>query len=158
MQERQLEKKYSESLQASLLCIAAVLTPSFQCQGALQNLSLVVNLTKHIRVRAGEDGEEETGQEFADVFPSLLWVVRDFALQLVSPGGLPISQREYLENSLQMSPGVSLQVQEKNRVRRMLQAFFPQRDCVTLKRPVEDEGMMQVRLPVCIPRCVVRAR
>jgi hypothetical protein len=26
----------------------------------------------------------------------------------------------------------------------MLLAFFPQRDCVTLKRPVEDESLLQV--------------
>ena len=31
----------------------------------------------------------------------------------------------------------------KNRIRRMLMAFFPNRDCVTLKRPVEDEAMLQ---------------
>ena len=31
----------------------------------------------------------------------------------------------------------------KNRIRRMLTAFFPNRDCVTLKRPVEDETLLQ---------------
>ncbi len=78
-------------------------------QGALSNLSLVVHLTKHIRVRAGEkDSCEDEG--YGEIFPSLLWVVRDFALQLVGTGGEVITPREYLERSLQMTQGTSQQV------------------------------------------------
>ena len=39
--------------------------------------------------------------------------------------------------------GFSEGVEVKNRIRRMLLAFFPNRDCVTLKRPVEDESKLQ---------------
>jgi hypothetical protein len=40
----------------------------------------------------------------------------------------------------------------KNRIRRMLTAFFPDRDCVTLKRPVEEEALLQQvwAPPVCV--------
>jgi hypothetical protein len=112
---------------------------------ALNNLSLVVELTKHIRTKASHesDGAEESGAEFASFFPSFLWVVRDFALQLVDENGVTFSSKQYLERSLTPVSGFSEGVEVKNRIRRMLQAFFPNRDCVTLKRPVEDEGMLQ---------------
>ena len=112
---------------------------------ALNNLSLVVELTKHIRTKASHesDGGEESGAEFANFFPSFLWVVRDFALQLVDENGVAFSSKQYLERSLTPVSGFSEGVEVKNRIRRMLMAFFPNRDCVTLKRPIEDESMLQ---------------
>mgnify|MGYP002632512602 FL=1 len=56
-------------------------------EGALNNLSLVVNLTKHIHVRSAAQGGEDDGADFAKYFPSFLWLVRDFTLQLVTPDG-----------------------------------------------------------------------
>lgn len=51
-------------------------------ESALQNLSLVVNLTEHIHIKSQQ---EEVGcEDYAAYFPSFLWVVRDFILQLVS--------------------------------------------------------------------------
>jgi hypothetical protein len=112
---------------------------------ALNNLSMVVELTKHIRTRASHesDGGEETGAEFANFFPSFLWVVRDFALMLVDEHGIPFSSKQYLERSLTPVSGFSEGVEVKNRIRRMLMAFFPNRDCATLKRPIEDENHLQ---------------
>ena len=113
-------------------------------ESALNSLSLVVELTKHIRTRAeNESSEPETGAEFAQFFPHFLWVVRDFSLQLVDEGGASFTSKTYLERSLTPLGGFSEGVEVKNRIRRMLLAFFPNRDCVTLKRPVEDESMLQ---------------
>jgi hypothetical protein len=67
-------------------------------ESALNNLSLVVELTKHIRTKA--DNQPETGEDFAQFFPSFLWVVRDFALQLCDGVGTPITSKQYLERSL----------------------------------------------------------
>jgi hypothetical protein len=51
-------------------------------ENALQNLNLVVNLTKHIQIKSYS--ADETGREGLDelavYFPTFLWVVRDFAL------------------------------------------------------------------------------
>jgi hypothetical protein len=112
---------------------------------ALNNLSMVVELTKHIRTRASHESDagEETGAEFANFFPSFLWVVRDFALMLVDEHGIPFSSKQYLERSLTPVSGFSEGVEVKNRIRRMLMAFFPNRDCATLKRPIEDENHLQ---------------
>jgi len=111
-------------------------------ESALNNLSLVVELTKHIRTKANSTGAE-TGENFAQFFPSFLWVVRDFALQLCDADGAAITSRQYLERSLTPKQGFSDGLEVKNRIRRMLLAFFPDRDCVTLKRPIEDESMLQ---------------
>ena len=52
-------------------------------ENALQNLSLVINLTKNIHVKSGAASDAMDPDEYSNYFPSLMWVVRDFALQLV---------------------------------------------------------------------------
>ena len=86
-------------------------------EGALNSLSLIAHLTRHIRVRGGGDGgggagREEDGAEFARHFPAFLWLVRDFALQLVAPDGRPITPKEYLEVASRRAapPGLSFVV------------------------------------------------
>jgi len=113
-------------------------------ESALNSLSLVVELTKHIRTKADTEGSEpETGAEFSQFFPHFLWVVRDFSLILEDESGSSFTSKTYLERSLTPMAGFSEGVEVKNRIRRMLLAFFPNRDCVTLKRPVEDETQLQ---------------
>jgi hypothetical protein len=106
-------------------------------ENALNALSLVVELTKHIKTKSESEagGEPETGAEFANFFPSFLWVIRDFTLQLVDESGASFPPKTYLERALTPMQGFSEGVEVKNRIRRMLLAFFPNRDCVTLKRP-----------------------
>ena len=48
-------------------------------ESALQNLSLVVNLTKHIQIKT-RGGEDVDTEEYANYFPTFMWVVRDFTL------------------------------------------------------------------------------
>jgi hypothetical protein len=69
-------------------------------ENALQNLNLVVNLTKHIQIKSSNEGETDA-DEYAPYFPSFMWVVRDFALQLVDEDGESISSKEYLEMALE---------------------------------------------------------
>lgn len=66
-------------------------------------------------------------------------MVRDFTLQLIDQDGESISSKEYLERALMIQKGFSDQVESKNRVRRLLQAFFKERDCITLVRPLTKE-------------------
>ena len=112
---------------------------------ALSGLSLLVKMTNHMRVEEGKDGgaEQETGERFSEVFPSLLWVVRDFALSLATSAGGKLSPQQYLESCLENAPGFSKEAEEVNRIRRVIKGFFPERDCATLRRPVEDEADMQ---------------
>jgi len=111
-------------------------------ESALSNLSLVVNLTKHIQTKSGARGEDD-GSDFSTYFPEFLWVVRDFSLQLKDPSGRPITSREYFEAALQQQKGASEAIEQKNRIRRLLCEFFQQRDCCTMVRPVTNEELLQ---------------
>lgn len=110
-------------------------------ENALQNLGLVVNLTEHIHIKSQQS--EVDCEDYAQYFPSFLWVVRDFILQLVTPEGESMTSREYFEAALQPQKGFSDAAEEKNRIRRLLKNFFKDRDCQTLVRPVTDEGELQ---------------
>ncbi len=79
------------------------------------------------------------GKSITNHFPAFLWIVRDFSLKMEDKHGVNISSKEYLENALTEQKGVTDKIENKNRIRRLLKAFFKERDCSTLIRPVEDE-------------------
>ena len=112
-------------------------------ENALQNLSLVINLTKHIHIKSHGCNEDLDPEEYSPYFPSFMWVVRDFALQLVDSEGEPLTSKEYLEKALQPQKGFSEAVEQKNRIRRLLKSFFKERDCVTMIRPLMGEDGLQ---------------
>jgi hypothetical protein len=135
----------SETYDSRVFALTLLLSSFFVYNGigvidgtAIAKLSLIVNLTKHIHVRAMPSGNEDTGTEFAQFFPQLMWVVRDFAVKL-ERDGRKLSAREYLESALQPEDGLSEAVEARNSVRMLLRTFFPERDCVTMVRPVADE-------------------
>ncbi|OQR87513.1 guanylate-binding protein [Achlya hypogyna] len=108
---------------------------------AVEDLSLVVNLSKHIQTSATSQSNPGALHEF---FPSFLWVVRDFTLQL-QDNGKEITSKQYLENALkpQALGGFSADVAARDQIRLLLSDFFRDRDCVTLVRPVEDEAQLR---------------
>lgn len=106
---------------------------------AIDDLHLVLHLAKHVHVKAkrGEgQGDAAKVSELANYFPSFLWVLRDFHLQLVDERGSSISEKDYLENSLRPIPGQ----EEKNKLREVVRDLFRDRDCCTLVRPVSEES------------------
>ena len=111
-------------------------------ENALQNLNLVVSITKNIHLKSKGNDDVEA-EEYSQYFPSFLWVVRDFALQLVDEDGEQISSKEYLDNALMPQKGFSEHIESKNRVRRMIASFFREKDCCTLIRPLMDEQRLQ---------------
>ena len=42
---------------------------------AIQNLSLVVNLTKHIHLKSGASTDDIDPEEYSQYFPTFMWVV-----------------------------------------------------------------------------------
>ena len=70
-------------------------------ENTLNSLAVIINLAKDIQVKSSKS-ENEDASAF---FPSFLWVVRDFALKLVSKEGEPIQPKEYLENALDFQKG-----------------------------------------------------
>jgi hypothetical protein len=99
---------------------------------ALEQLELVVECTKSVRVR--DDGAAESKSssssssssgsgsvsDLAPHFPSFLWVLRDFALMLQDSSGRPISSKEYLEENLRPISEKHKNHQAKNHIRHVI--------------------------------------
>jgi hypothetical protein len=73
----------------------------------------------------------------------LLWLLRDFSLKLEDKNGNVITEKQYLENALEELSGMSTTIEEKNRVRALIRAYFPERDCFVMVRPIEEERDLQ---------------
>lgn len=161
-----------EQHDASILSLALLLSSYFIYNAfgavderALNQLSLIANLTSHLRVHASSDSSSSSehdhgGRAFAPFFPSFLWLLRDFSLQLVSPEGHALTPKQYLDRSLQPTPGADPS-DPKEAVRRTLISAFRERDCFTLVRPVTDEKMLQdlskLSLSDCRPEFATQA-
>ena len=65
-------------------------------ESALQNLNFVINLSKFIRLKSN-DNRDSDPEELSNLFPSFLWVLRDFSLQLIDENDENISPKQYLE-------------------------------------------------------------
>ena len=87
-----------------------------------------------------EDSDPEMVSQY---FPSFLWVVRDFSLRLQDEFKNVISSKQYLENALREQRGTSDAVEKKNKIRRLIQNYFREKDCFTMIRPTEDEKDLQ---------------
>ncbi len=130
----------NQSFDVQIFSLAVLLSSLFvlNTQGtinesALEQLELVVQCTKTIRVKEGSGGDgklpsspaqqkSKSGvsaaaaaasasgggstedSELAEHFPHFLWVLRDFALTLQDANGQPISSRQYLEDALRVRP------------------------------------------------------
>lgn len=105
---------------------------------ALDDLGLVVNVSKYIRWN--QDNKEEEAQK-QQIFPSFTWVLRDFSLQLCDESGKRITSQEYLERALEPPAGET--TRRNADIRNTLTSTFPQRSCVTLVRPATDEQTLQ---------------
>ena len=111
-------------------------------ENALQNISLIVNMSRQLQVRAHSSGNTDP-EELKSYFPSFLWVLRDFALRLTDLQQNPITPKQYLENSLLPQKGSSDSTEMKNCIRRVIASVFSERDCFPLVRPLEDEKAIQ---------------
>jgi hypothetical protein len=112
-------------------------------ESALSNLSLVINLTKNIHLKSKGGNDDIDTEEYGSYFPSFMWVVRDFTLQLVDQEGESLTSKEYFEKALESQKGFSDAVEQKNRIRRLLKSFFKDRDCCTMIRPLTNEDELQ---------------
>ncbi|EYU28019.1 hypothetical protein MIMGU_mgv1a000715mg [Erythranthe guttata] len=109
-------------------------------EAALDRLSLVTEMTKHIRVRAS--GGRSTASELGQFSPIFVWLLRDFYLDLVEDNR-KITPRDYLELALRPVQGGGRDVAAKNEIRESIRALFPDRECYTLVRPLSNENDLQ---------------
>ncbi|KAL8229842.1 hypothetical protein R6Q57_014742 [Mikania cordata] len=109
-------------------------------EAALDRLCLVTEMTKHIRVRAS--GGKTTASELGQFSPIFVWLLRDFYLDLAEDDR-KITPRDYLELALRPVTSGVRDVAAKNEIRESIRALFPDRDCFTLVRPLNDENELQ---------------
>ncbi|KAJ3692265.1 hypothetical protein LUZ60_012615 [Juncus effusus] len=107
---------------------------------ALDRLSLVTEMTKHIRVRA--TGGKSTVSELGQFSPVFVWLLRDFYLDLAEENR-KITPRDYLELALRPIQGRARDISAKNEIRESIRALFPDRECFTLVRPLNNENDLQ---------------
>jgi len=103
-------------------------------ENVFNSLALTCRFAEHI---------EEKGQEASR--PALLWVLRDFVLELRDGAGHPMTTDEYLEQALHAAPlaGSNPRGQAAKEVRQSLLQFFSHRSCMTLVQPAIDETQLQ---------------
>ncbi|KAF8409185.1 hypothetical protein HHK36_005259 [Tetracentron sinense] len=109
-------------------------------EAALDRLSLVTEMTKHIRIRAS--GGRSTASELGQFSPIFVWLLRDFYLDLVEDNQ-KITPRDYLELALRPMQGRGKDIAAKNEIRESIRALFPDRECFTLVRPLNNENDLQ---------------
>ncbi|KAI1887381.1 hypothetical protein AGOR_G00189720 [Albula goreensis] len=105
---------------------------------ALMSLHYVTQLTEHIKVKAYKEGDDSS--EFIRFFPSFVWTVRDFTLDL-EMNGKKITADEYLENSLKLRKGEAPQVAESNAPRNFIRMFFTARKCFVFDQPAKKRNL-----------------
>ncbi|XP_004248120.1 uncharacterized protein [Solanum lycopersicum] len=109
-------------------------------EAALDRLSLVTEMTRHIRVRAS--GGRASSSELGQFSPVFVWLLRDFYLDLVEDNR-KITPRDYLELALRPVQGGGKDVAAKNEIRDSIRALFPDRECFPLVRPLSNENELQ---------------
>ncbi|MCE0481938.1 hypothetical protein HAX54_040151 [Datura stramonium] len=109
-------------------------------EAALDRLSLVTEMTRHIRVRAS--GGRASASELGQFSPIFVWLLRDFYLDLVEDNR-KITPRDYLELALRPVQGGGRDVAAKNEIRDSIRALFPDRECFPLVRPLSNENELQ---------------
>ena len=102
----------------------------------LKTLSLVTNISKQVRIQSDKTA---TPEELAALFPSFCWVVRDFTLRLEDMNGDSINSNTYLEKALDTKS----ESDETEQVKKVIKECFPNRRCVTMVRPCQEESDLQ---------------
>ena len=94
----------TEGHDAKIFSLAILLASSFLYNSekainnaAIDQLSLVAQLTQRIRAKSGRG--DEGAAALASEMPDFLWLLRDFQLELKDEGGRPITKDEYLDEA-----------------------------------------------------------
>eukprot|EP00960_Hanusia_phi_P007986 228832-Hanusia_phi.AAC.1 len=134
-----------ESHDSSLLTLSLLLSSYFvyNSVGAIDEIALrqFAFVSDVLELIASQKSDFD-GRVPSNVFPSFVWLLRDFSLELVSPDGQRMLASEYLEQALSLSEGEAVKG-VKQTIRKTFAECFKERDCVALVRPVIDELKLQ---------------
>lgn len=105
-------------------------------ENALGNLSFIENLSKSIRISSDDDTESDV-QNFSKIFPKFYWICQIFN---AGKGDVVHSAKNLLEQCLSLGKGFDRNTFEKNRIRNMINSFFPEKEGDILVHMDENYG------------------
>nr|XP_042135965.1 guanylate-binding protein 1-like isoform X1 [Peromyscus maniculatus bairdii] len=113
-------------------------------QQAMGQLHYVTELTDLIKSKSSpEDSGIADSAIFVGFFPTFVWTLRDFHLELELNGN-PITPDEYLESSLLLKTGTDEKTKSFNELRLCIRKFFPQRKCFVFDRPAPTKKLSKL--------------
>ena len=109
----------------------------------ISELSLAAHISQSITTNNGVDKNDL----ISELAPNFIWIIRDFSLKLIHPEtGENITSKEYLELCLRKKNKNNKLGNENNVIRENILKYFPNRDCITLPRPVDkDEDLKNLK-------------
>ncbi|KAJ8336262.1 hypothetical protein SKAU_G00396050 [Synaphobranchus kaupii] len=107
---------------------------------AVMSMHYVTELTEHIKVKSSKEKGEEMSSDYVRFFPTFVWAVRDFTLELKIEGKA-VTADQYLENSLKLVKGTSKHVAYSNGPRECIRNYFPTRKCFVFDQPASKEKL-----------------
>ncbi|XP_004699644.1 guanylate-binding protein 1-like [Echinops telfairi] len=108
-------------------------------QQAMDQLHYATELTECIQFSSSlEKPEVEDSADFVSFFPTFVWTLRDFSLELEADGE-PITADEYLDLSLRLKKGNERKLKSYNQPRLCIRKFFPQKKCFVFDRPARRQ-------------------
>ena len=114
---------------------------------ALINFNFILNLIKTIKIKNTLNEENES--EIAEFLPKLLWSLQNSNLKLEDKNGNTITEKQYMEDSLQNVNGSSDSIEENNRIKTLIKTFFPERDCFVMLDSLkinEDKNNVNIKI------------
>jgi len=108
-------------------------TKSSITEDKIEALSEAVKMINRVKYTYKEEGKDSL---LFDSFPKLIWVLRDFSLDLKE-----MSSNEYLEKALSLSN--SSEDESKRHCREVIKRTFKERECVTLVIPSVDTKIVK---------------
>ncbi|KAM4014947.1 guanylate-binding protein 7-like isoform 2-T2 [Anomaloglossus baeobatrachus] len=114
-------------------------------QQAMDQLHYVTELTEKIKIKSADQEADldDDSSEFKRTFPSFVWCVRDFNLEL-KLDGKDITEDEYLKNALKLKKGLSAAVQNYNLPRECLLHYFHSHKCFVFDRPASKADLQNL--------------
>ncbi|EDL12051.1 guanylate-binding protein 2 [Mus musculus] len=113
-------------------------------QQAMDQLHYVTELTDLIKSKSSPDqsGVDDSAN-FVGFFPTFVWTLRDFSLEL-EVNGKPVTSDEYLEHSLTLKKGADKKTKSFNEPRLCIRKFFPKRKCFIFDRPAQRKQLSKL--------------
>lgn len=114
-------------------------------QEAINQLHYVTELTEKIKVKSTEQQSnlEDDSSEFKRYFPSFVWCLRDFTLQLKADGK-DITADEYLNSALKLKPGGSKTIENDNLPQLCIRRYFHSHKCFVFDRPTSKRYLQDL--------------